>query len=182
MAQGGQSQADNTFCLPFGKLKSQSFPWWGLLLHFQVVVVLHISLLQNESNPARTTGSAENTGRKVREWFDLKPGKEIFQDVSGRNDKEKKISRTWNCFLQGSLHVLSVFFSQWLDKWTSTPQSAWRFNRSKYSGSSISFPDAAEQAQKKARMEESWGHESLISFSPHFNYFLPLNSKIATTE
>lgn len=140
------------------------------------------SLLQNKSNPARTTGSAENTGRKVREWFDLKPGKEIFQDVSGRNDKEKKISRTWNCFLQGSLYVLSVFFSQWLDKWTSTPQSAWRFNRSKYSGSSISFPDAAEQAQKKARMEESWGHESLISFSPHFNYFLPLNRKIATTE
>lgn len=95
----------------------------------------------NKFNPAWTTGSAEDTGRKVEEWFDLRPGKEILQDVCGRNGKEEKISRTWKRVLHGPQFMYSLF-SQWVDKWTSTPQSAWRFDHSKHSGSSMSFPDA----------------------------------------
>lgn len=123
------------------------------------------------------------TGRKVREWFDLGSGKE---DISGRNGEEKKIPPIWNCFFHGSQFMFSlcIFFSQHLDKWASPhslPEDMIVANPVEVTCLS-QMSEAAEQAQKKARMEESWEHESLISFNPHFNYFLPLNSKIATTQ
>lgn len=79
-----------------------------LLFHFQVVVALRTSVLENRYNPSRTTVSGKGTGRQARECFDLEPGKgrvlRLFLAGIARSQQSETI------FAGITVYVFSLYF------------------------------------------------------------------------